>query len=526
MLQVLIRYFICLPACVIAVTAFYSYALRPLNDQEKIAIIEEMADPILERKVFYRWQSTDSRNSLIRAGKITPQLYEHFRGQTGVAGGGLYMAQGPVSSSSFGNTLIQVEVEPGVKYLDLENYDTREELRKKGVSVDDVHRLNPDIAVRYSDYNGWWVFKGQEGVSFKPFNGKGMTSREIDYSYKMLVAKAPVEVLGQQSKDFFADAVREEMVDRAKTNASLINSKIIRDMDESVLQDLVSHHASSPSSTINTTEDAITLLARGSQYLSPEQTKQISDMAVSLIQNYEDGNTLLGFERHLNGKQKQEIIEKITPMIKSSAQGRDLAIYITRYLPPREVERYKNKIAQQTLPLIQNAEEGVGFLKSINLNTLPTGQMDEIVNRMLPLLQDLIDVRQFLREMGPHITGSHKEKILKTFIAGADTGEDLAFALHYAVEKFPPEKAQEIIKEVSSKVNDIGALKAFQEASRLYPEDSYQSAMEQVKKSINSGRSAVTGELGQSMRRLRHRGIKKLKCLQRQLSIVLDGVVP
>ena len=108
--------------CLLANSLFINPALARLprlSDKEKREFIESLAEPSKEKKVFYRWQSEAAGKNLIKAEEMTPKLYDYFMKHDGISGAGLYIAEDITSSSRFGNTLIQVEVEPGYKFLDL-----------------------------------------------------------------------------------------------------------------------------------------------------------------------------------------------------------------------------------------------------------------------------------------------------------------------------------------------------------------------------------------------------------------------
>ena len=141
-----------------------------MSDREKREFIENLVKPFKEKRVFYRWQPKRISKKLIKAGEMTPQLYKHFISKNdSYAGGGLYVSEDITSSMIYGNSFIQVEVEPGYRYLDLLDIKIQEKLKAAGITNRDIYRLNPGVAVKdIKERYPYWVLKGQEGVRFKP----------------------------------------------------------------------------------------------------------------------------------------------------------------------------------------------------------------------------------------------------------------------------------------------------------------------------------------------------------------------
>ena len=121
-------FFFCCSLCLF----FSGYTLAEISDHEKREYIESLAKPSKEKKVFYRWQSEQSRKILIEEGEMTPKLYNYFMDVSdGYGGSGLYVSEDLTSSSGAGGTLIQVEIEPGHKYLDLDDPEIRKKINSK-----------------------------------------------------------------------------------------------------------------------------------------------------------------------------------------------------------------------------------------------------------------------------------------------------------------------------------------------------------------------------------------------------------
>lgn len=142
--------------------------------------------------------------NFLEAGEMTPELYEYFmsRRPNSYEGGGFYVAEDISSSSGkYGKTLIQVEVKPGYKFLDFSDKKIQRQLKKKGISVEDIYRLKPRIALKghsiawwlsrdsqtfndsYWDIKPWWILKEGEGVIFKPFSSRGISLEDLETTY-------------------------------------------------------------------------------------------------------------------------------------------------------------------------------------------------------------------------------------------------------------------------------------------------------------------------------------------------------
>ena len=100
--------------------AVSSLGSAQMSDEEARAFLENLAKPSTEKRVFYRWQSEEAAENLLEAGEMTPKLYKHYMSfQDSFAGTGMYVAEDVVSSIDYGGHIIQVELEPGYKYLNL-----------------------------------------------------------------------------------------------------------------------------------------------------------------------------------------------------------------------------------------------------------------------------------------------------------------------------------------------------------------------------------------------------------------------
>ena len=309
---------------------FSGFALAKMSDEEARAFLESLAEPSKEKKVFYRWQSEQIKKNLLKAGEMTPQLYEHFMGKTNDlwAGAGLYVAEDMLSSANYGTDIIQVELEPGYRYLNLLDEKVKEKLKSAGLSINDVYRLNPRVAVTdIKTGDPYWVLKGQEGVRFKEVSLREMSLKDL---YKFY-SKSKIERL-----------IREEVLRRAKKDLfSVVGSEFI-DMgflrekySESSIRVAVSNRISS----LNSLNEIHDLFSFGNQYIGVEERKELLRKAVSLLKDFEDAIGLIVAvnlpavelaERKLVVNKILELDEKqglkILPIVFSSAGAEEMKI--------------------------------------------------------------------------------------------------------------------------------------------------------------------------------------------------------
>ena len=182
---------------------FSDFTLADLSDKQKREFIEQLAQPLPEKRVFYRWQSETSRSNLITERILTEERLQYFLNMEGgvLAGPGLYVAEDLHSSKRFGKTIMQVEADEGMNYVDLTDRETLRKLRQEGITIKDVYNLNPKVAVKYNTQH--WVFKAREGVTFQPFSSKGIPLDELD---------GPA-----MEKHYFRESIREDILKRAES---------------------------------------------------------------------------------------------------------------------------------------------------------------------------------------------------------------------------------------------------------------------------------------------------------------------
>ena len=109
----------------IAMHVIPASARDPAADAFARKVIAAHAKPLEQDQVFYRWQSTESGENLVRSGTMNQTTNAYFMGQKRniVAGPGVYMASSELSSASYlpdrGGNLIEVRIPKGTPVLDV-----------------------------------------------------------------------------------------------------------------------------------------------------------------------------------------------------------------------------------------------------------------------------------------------------------------------------------------------------------------------------------------------------------------------
>jgi hypothetical protein len=176
--------------------------------------ILSLAQPLAEDLVFYRWQSKTSGDSLLTEGNFSDKLYKYFMSMKTdpnyfVAGRGVYASENPHTSSKFvrgddEGSLIEVHLKKGTKHLDLSDPQVLAKLQAQGISKEMVYQLDAPVAVKYDGEQKWWALKGQEGASFKPFDGSRLKPAYISNIYDKLAT--------QKAQKIYRAAVQETIL--------------------------------------------------------------------------------------------------------------------------------------------------------------------------------------------------------------------------------------------------------------------------------------------------------------------------
>ena len=327
-----------------------------MSDQEKREFIESLSEPSKEKKVFYRWQSEEARRNLIETGEMTPELYDRFMRQSGYLGGGVYIAEDMASSSPFGDTLMQVEIEPGYKFLNLTDPKIQKKLREKGILVDELTQIfNPKVAVKDTRESGWWVLKAKEGVKFKPFSSQATGLSTLSEAYE--------KIEKEKQKAFFKSSVKEDILKRAETNSFVLESPFVEILEEEhghkYVEDAVNRHMASRS-LIRTAGEGMEIFLHAGKYLSEHERTKIRGKITTLpIETAEVGVRILQkIGPHLSEKNRTKIANKIADLpIQTVKEGIKILSLEDQYFPGTKKAKIATKIP------IKNVQEGEQVLR-------------------------------------------------------------------------------------------------------------------------------------------------------------------
>ena len=391
-----------------------SPAIAELSDQEKREFIESLAKPLKEKRVFYRWQSEESRKTLIQAGKMTSKLYRHYMGLTeGVsAGPGLYVSESMTSSTFFGPVLLQVELEPGHKFLDLTDPKIIDQLSKQNIRDVDVYDLNPRVAVKFTEdhYTDWWVLKEKKGVKFKPFSSKELDFKTLEEAY----------VLMKDGKPFFTSAIKKDVLNRAEKSSEVFTSPLIEIVEKEkgrpYVQKAINRHRTTLTNT-DKLDEINGWLKYARQYLSRDDIKNLISKSKSFpIHSIDHGMTLLESmaDSHTADKDSRMEIIKKTP-VRTIAEGNLFLQKVGHILSKKEKKTIVNRV--KALP-VQHMEEIIDFLKKNSF--LSARDKKEIAAKIIGKVEETVTqfksvqgVIDTLDQVGEYMKPSDVKRLLR-----------------------------------------------------------------------------------------------------------------
>ena len=293
-------------------------ALAESSDSRKMEFVEQLAQPFLEKKVFYSWVSEASWKTLIEAEEWTPELYEHYMyiSRDYSFGSGFYVSENisvdyrPDSRKA----LIQVEVETdnprgsGYKYLDLLQREIQYALKGKNIDIQELlnFRFNSQIAIKYSPAGDRWVLKGRKGVRFKPFSSEDMSLDTLEQNYHKLHYDRQV---------FFKTAIRVDILNREQRgDPAILSSPFIKIVEEArgiaYVSAAIYNVINSPDFRIETMQDALRWLKNTRGYLSVQDERKLAKAAKDLpVNSTEEAIVFLTLaKKHLSAAEIRKIV--------------------------------------------------------------------------------------------------------------------------------------------------------------------------------------------------------------------------
>ena len=458
---------------------FSNHVLAEMSDQEKREFIEFLAKPLKEKKVFYRWQSETARKNLIEAGQLTPNLHRYFmemdwekgirngRPATVYAGPGVYISEKANLSEIYGETLIQVEVEPGYKFLDVSDEGIVEALKVKGISLEDVYLLNPNVAVKDVTEREAWVLKAREGVKFKPFSSKNINLKELEALYQKglldkpffvnlirddILSRAEQEVMGsrfinfleeEHGKQYLRDAahrhkdslglneingwlkhagqylnkeIKNSLIDRVlqlpidsmeQSAALLENMKRQRALNQSIEEKIIRK------TPINSLAEGALFLKQAGKFISRKNQKIIADKAkIFPVHNVKEVTDLIKSAPFLTVRDKENIVSKLSiNSVDDFLSLMRVSENSLQYIPPGSIK----KMARQIIPLISNVREGMEILENAG-KYLELSDRKRIAREIIPLISNATEGREILERAGKYLEPEDKKRIVKKTI--------------------------------------------------------------------------------------------------------------
>ena len=366
-----------------------AFILMSMTEDEKRKFIENLAETSTQKKVFYRWQSQKVHDNLLRVGEMTPKLYRHFMDMNDPwAGAGLYVAEDVLSSRQFGNSLVQVEIEPGYKYLNLLDNSVQQKLESVGLTNEDVYRLNPKIAVTdIKENQPYWVLKGQKGIKFKPFSPRFIPFNQLAQLYhfrkpRPLDTTILTEVYRRAKKDLpsvvaskFIHILEKKHGRRAIQKAVDDRFRALKNIDDSMA---LFRHAKNYINLdevirqsiplIRSSQDGINFLDEAKDHLSPAKQKKIIAQSIDLMQTSTDGvNLIRWLDIHGEPLERKEIIAKSIALMKTSTDGMNLLYWAFQHLEPLE----RKEIIAQSIALMKTSKDGANLIRWVDEHLEP-----------------------------------------------------------------------------------------------------------------------------------------------------------
>lgn len=267
----------------IFVLCFCGNAFAGLSDREKIDIIRGLAVPS-PKLIFYEWMSEIGLDTIFVDGEIITEIYKYVMRSAGhfsLAGPGIYVDE--FGHGFFGDqALIQVEVEEGYRYLDLSNERILQSLKEKGITLEDVYRLNSNVALMgpydYETFASKIIFQGTQGIKIVPLTGKGL-------SLSGLVDLLMDDGRSEEKQETILNAIKEDIQNRAERYIALLDPQK-RVSEAKLNRELRKLSGKSSDAVVSFIDVGDNLLILGDKILSKKTLRTIAEYMVSRDNNY------------------------------------------------------------------------------------------------------------------------------------------------------------------------------------------------------------------------------------------------
>ena len=394
------------------ILCFSVFSFAQQLNQKQIELIESLAFPLEEPMTFYRWEWNERiAKEMIKDGEMTPEYHQSLleKDRAIAAGTGLYLAESLISSSQLdlSNALIEVEVEKGVRFLDIEAHIDK--LRNAGINTEDIYALDMDNLL-ISDFrervDDWHVFKGRTGVKFKPFSIQNASladlfrARTLDFSsndwngkypfnqidFEGHVKKRVQQALAEPVKNttdamnlfalgepHFSPKEREKALNLVLNNTNNMEDSLKLFKRWEYSRSKLKQTANPNRQVRNIMSLSDELVDRFYELLSPDEGERLFNHVLDRVSTVQDalnfiiysdsqaGKKPKGKNNFFDDKYLKQIAEKVKDQPIRSLKEANSFLFRTRDLLPAED---LNKIIERTIPLIENVTDSIDLLNN------------------------------------------------------------------------------------------------------------------------------------------------------------------
>ncbi len=332
------------------------------------------------------------------------------------AGKGIYASESIISSASHTNTLVEVEVAQGLRYLDLTDFKVTNALKRAGISVQDVYKLG-DVSLKMTNHfsaKRQWVLKDMEKVSLSPFRLSAKSLVEIQNLLR--------PIFSGNFKSSQDDAVRiikllihnsksevEQLIRVFNTTPALWNH-LNADSQDRVIDSLVRNHVESVAGGIvlfqsfrsaATNHESVSMLLEGftTHKLTPKTNGD------QLPQTFENTGVIFS-EKHV-----LRILSEAKRHIYSVAEGIFLISYMDSASLSGPMQTLLERVFHKTLSRVKSLEDGIlllDFLKEKRPH-LYIVKRGDIIDKISPY----VDNMSVMRQLSNHISDASVADILR-----------------------------------------------------------------------------------------------------------------
>ncbi len=279
-----------------ALLIFLAIALAPIGTiwaEDVERALTELAKPLTEDKIFYRWGSVTSGENLHKMGTLDESMNRYFMNlKTDIAAGpGFYMADNIHGSAGYlpehGGNVVEIRIPKGTPFIDAEDPVVKKRLKelgfKDGAELGGKSIKSP-VVIRYS--GDWLVGKNLTGrAHFTLFPGPDATLNSIRSAYDSLE---------------YQNRPQEQVIEQIKKQRPDLHKKIDENL---VLGDKFSARLASLESTKKLLANAIA---------QESSRKSVADLVNTLVYSPYRGQIIHSQEEFVSGL-RETLIKNANP---------------------------------------------------------------------------------------------------------------------------------------------------------------------------------------------------------------------